>query len=119
MPSPPQCRFAASNACHPALSMARECSRDGRWGQQAPVAVRGRGPRGNARGRCAEMPSQCVTIRPCGTRVFTRSHGMIQRLSQADLARHRAVRAYPEYGDFIAGLKLGEGGLVEVAEAGA
>jgi hypothetical protein len=42
---------------------------------------------------------------------------MFQKLTKADLERYRGVSSFPEYADFIGGLKPGEGGVVDVAAA--
>jgi hypothetical protein len=43
---------------------------------------------------------------------------MFQRLTAADLARHRAVGSNPEYVEFLTGLTPGEGGRINAADAG-
>ena len=42
---------------------------------------------------------------------------MFKALSRADLDRMRGRTVYPEYGNFMSGLKKGEGGVVDVTQA--
>jgi len=43
---------------------------------------------------------------------------MFKKLSRADLERYRSTSSFPEYVEFIGGLKGGEGGEVDVEKAG-
>jgi len=42
---------------------------------------------------------------------------MFRKLTRAELERYRVTSSYPEYAEFVSGLKPGEGGAVSVAEA--
>ena len=42
---------------------------------------------------------------------------MFKKLSKGELDRYRGTSSFPEYVDFLGGLKPGEGGEVDVASA--
>lgn len=43
---------------------------------------------------------------------------MFKKLTRTDLDQRRATTSFPEYAEFVSSLKKGEGGLVNVEEAG-
>lgn len=43
---------------------------------------------------------------------------MFQKLSKAEIGRYQATSSYPEYADFLSEIKPGEGGRVDVTQAG-
>jgi len=43
---------------------------------------------------------------------------IFQKLSRAELDRYKAARSYPEYAEFLSGLKSGDAARVDVTKSG-